>query len=51
MWENQGRPHGYDVLHWRQAEQEVTSCLESGSEARSAAPKKQNVTMERAGVR
>jgi hypothetical protein len=27
MWENQGRPHGCDLIHWRQAEQEVIGCL------------------------
>ena len=41
MWENQGRPHGHDVLHWHQAEQEVLSCLGEGltaSGSASAAP-------------
>ena len=27
MWENQGRPHGCEAIHWRQAEQDVMSCL------------------------
>jgi hypothetical protein len=25
MWENQGQPHGCDLIHWRQAEQEIMS--------------------------
>ncbi len=27
LWENQGYPHGHHLLHWRQAEQEIMSCL------------------------
>ncbi|OYV41700.1 MAG: hypothetical protein B7Z80_00800 [Rhodospirillales bacterium 20-64-7] len=27
MWENQGRSHGRDRLHWLQAEQEIMSSL------------------------
>jgi hypothetical protein len=27
MWESQGRPVGYDKIHWRQAEQEVMKCV------------------------
>jgi Protein of unknown function (DUF2934) len=37
MWENQGRPHGYDVFNWHQAEQEVMSGLAEDSAAREAA--------------
>jgi hypothetical protein len=28
LWENQGRPHGYDAVNWHQAEQEIMSCIE-----------------------
>jgi len=28
MWENEGRPHGCDVIHWLQAEQDIMSCIE-----------------------
>ena len=27
LWENHGRPHGYDAIHWRTAEQEIMECL------------------------
>ncbi len=27
FWENQGRPHGCDLIHWREAEQEIMDCL------------------------
>jgi hypothetical protein len=27
IWESQGRPNGYDVIHWLQAEQDVMSGL------------------------
>jgi len=27
MWESQGRPHGHDAAHWRQAEQDIKACL------------------------
>jgi hypothetical protein len=27
IWESQGRPHGHDAAHWRQAEQDVMACL------------------------
>ncbi len=23
IWENEGRPHGYDLIHWKTAEQEI----------------------------
>jgi len=32
MWENQGQPHGCDLIHWRQAEQEIMSSIREGSE-------------------
>lgn len=42
MWENEGKPHGGDVIHWLQAEQDIKSCVEpskpSGRGARAAAP-------------
>lgn len=31
LWENQGRPHGRDVVNWHQAEQDIISSLEAGS--------------------
>ncbi len=31
LWENQGRPQGYDVINWHQAEHEIMSSLESRS--------------------
>ena len=31
LWENQGRPHGYDLTDWLEAEQEIKGCLEYGS--------------------
>jgi hypothetical protein len=27
LWENQGKPHGCDLIHWREAEQEIMECL------------------------
>jgi len=27
MWENQGRPRGYNLIHWHQAEQDVMACV------------------------
>jgi hypothetical protein len=38
MWENQGRPHGRDQIHWRQAEQDVMQCLAAVSGAAGTAP-------------
>lgn len=31
LWESQGRPHGYDLNDWRQAEQEVMNSSEEGN--------------------
>ena len=31
LWENQGRPHGCDLIHWREAEQEIMNCVEKPS--------------------
>jgi Protein of unknown function (DUF2934) len=33
LWENQGRPRGYDVINWRQAEQDVMSALSENAKA------------------
>ena len=33
MWEDQGHPHGCDLIHWRQAEQEIMSCMETTTTA------------------
>jgi Protein of unknown function (DUF2934) len=40
IWENHGRPHGYDAVHWREAEQDILSCLPdvSKTEAKPASP-------------
>jgi hypothetical protein len=27
LWENQGKPHGCGLIHWREAEQEIMDCL------------------------
>jgi hypothetical protein len=32
IWENHGRPHGYHAHHWREAEQEILSCLQDTSD-------------------
>ena len=41
-WENAGKPHGYDVIHWLQAEQDIMSCVEpsktSGQAAQAGVP-------------
>lgn len=51
IWENQGHPHGCDLIHWQQAEQEIMSCTEptaassTGAQAEPlVAPKKANST-------
>lgn len=28
LWENHGRPQGYDLIHWHEAEQEIMDCLD-----------------------
>jgi len=28
LWEDHGRPHGCDLIDWRQAEQEIRGCLQ-----------------------
>lgn len=37
IWENHGRPFGHDLMHWRQAEQEIISVVQ-GSAQRSEQP-------------
>jgi DUF2934 family protein len=37
IWENQGRPQGCDLIHWREAEQEIMGCVKQASDT-SAAP-------------
>ena len=42
IWESQGRPHGCDLTHWHQAEQEIMDCvrrdLQSGGGSYIAQP-------------
>ncbi len=38
LWENRGRPDGYDLLHWREAEQDIISCLERVAAKKPFAP-------------
>jgi hypothetical protein len=33
LWESQGRPDGCDLINWRQAEQEIMSCMGDGEGA------------------
>jgi hypothetical protein len=33
LWESQGRPHGRDLINWRQAEQEIMSRIGDGAGA------------------
>jgi Protein of unknown function (DUF2934) len=33
LWESQGRPDGRDLINWRQAEQEIMSCMGDGEDA------------------
>ncbi len=39
MWENQGRPQGYDAIHWCQAEQDVLGSMAEASAAQPAPAK------------
>jgi hypothetical protein len=39
LWENQGRPSGHDLINWREAEQEIMSCIGNGSGREAAEPK------------
>jgi hypothetical protein len=36
IWENQGRPQGCDLIHWREAEQEIMECVEQASDTSGA---------------
>lgn len=27
LWENEGQPHGHDLINWHQAEQDIMSCV------------------------
>ncbi len=38
LWENRGRPHGCDLIHWREAEQEIMACLEGVQMKETVAP-------------
>ena len=38
LWENQGRPQGYDVINWHQAEQEILSCIEKRTASNADKP-------------
>jgi hypothetical protein len=29
LWEEHGRPSGYDLIHWRQAEQEILASIDT----------------------
>ncbi len=33
IWENQGQPHGCDLIHWHEAEQEIMECVKQAAEA------------------
>lgn len=37
LWESQGRPLGHDLINWRQAEQDILSCV-GGNSGRSPVP-------------
>jgi hypothetical protein len=39
IWESQGRPHGHDAAHWRQAEQDILACVADSTTGAPAAPK------------
>jgi hypothetical protein len=30
IWESQGRPHGRNLIHWHEAEQEIMDCIRRG---------------------
>ncbi|MDR3536381.1 MAG: DUF2934 domain-containing protein [Acetobacteraceae bacterium] len=46
LWENQGRPHGSDLLHWRQAEAEMRECMQPASANGNAAQTQQAAAAE-----
>ncbi|HVY14105.1 MAG TPA: DUF2934 domain-containing protein [Rhodopila sp.] len=35
IWESHGRIHGYDKVHWHEAEQEILNCLQQAAEVQS----------------
>lgn len=39
LWENQGRPRGYDVINWHQAEREVHAILAENAQPVAASPR------------
>jgi len=44
QWENEGRPDGYHLVHWRRAEREIIGCLEPdflGREKQQTPPERQ----------
>jgi hypothetical protein len=47
LWESHGRPHGYEQIHWHQAEQEIMSCMEAG---KPVAPGPPDEAQERAAT-
>jgi hypothetical protein len=36
IWENQGRPHSCDIIHWQEAEQEIMGCVKQASDPSGA---------------
>ena len=50
LWENQGRPHGCDLIHWREAEQEIMNCMEKPSHPPGVEPLSQGTARVRAGA-
>jgi hypothetical protein len=32
IWESQGRPQGYDLVHWHEAEQEIMDCIKDAAQ-------------------
>ena len=48
LWENQGKPHGCDLIHWHEAEQEITDCVRRSSLAPPGNPAIQKLIAERA---
>lgn len=45
IWEASGRPHGFEKLHWEQAERELLDAA-PGIEERAAAPTATNASAE-----
>ena len=38
LWENEGRPHGRDLDHWRQAESEIMAAGDAGAGSNLPSP-------------